>query len=94
MSTDSKYYGIMRQWIADGATLDLKSQKPIKIEVSPQDPVVQQIGSRQQIRVVATPDADPVQLCLGDEHPGVQLPAALDQPVAVPPGWSSLGIAQ
>jgi acetyltransferase-like isoleucine patch superfamily enzyme len=39
---------------ANGATLDLKSPRVVKIEVLPQDPVVQQIGSRQQMRVVAT----------------------------------------
>jgi WD40 repeat protein len=51
---DSKYYGVLRQWIASGATLDLKSPRVAKIEIFPQDPVVQQIGSRQQMRVVAT----------------------------------------
>ena len=54
MTIDSKYYGIIRQWIADGAMLDMKSPRVSKIEISPQDPVVQKIGSRQQIRVVAT----------------------------------------
>ena len=51
---DSKYYGVLHQWIASGATLDLKSPRVAKIEIFPQDPVVQQIGSRQQMRVVAT----------------------------------------
>ena len=37
-TVDSKYYGILRQWIADGATLDLKSPRVTKIEVFPQDP--------------------------------------------------------
>src|SRR5262249_16947449 len=53
-TVDSKYYGILRQWIANGATLDLKSPRVIKIELYPQDSVVQKIGSRQQMRVVAT----------------------------------------
>ncbi len=53
-TVDSKYYGILRQWIANGASLDLKSPRVTKIEVFPQDPVVQQIGSRQQMRVVAS----------------------------------------
>jgi WD40 repeat protein/mono/diheme cytochrome c family protein len=53
-TVDSKYYQILRQWIANGATLDMKSPRVAKIEVFPQDPVVQKIGSRQQIRVVAT----------------------------------------
>jgi len=50
----SKYYEIMRQWIANGAMLNMKSPRVAKIEVFPQDPVVEKIGSRQQIRVVAT----------------------------------------
>jgi WD40 repeat protein len=53
-TVDSKYYQVLRQWIANGATLDAKSPRVTKIEVLPQDPVVQQIGSRQQMRVVAT----------------------------------------
>ena len=50
----SKYYEVLRSWIADGAKLDLKAPRVTKIEISPRDPVVQQIGSRQQVRVVAT----------------------------------------
>jgi WD40 repeat protein/mono/diheme cytochrome c family protein len=53
-TVDSKYYRILRQWIANGATLDLKAPRVAKIQVLPQDPVVQKIGSRQQMRVVAT----------------------------------------
>ena len=34
------YYEILRSWIADGATLDLKSPKVSKIEVFPVNPVV------------------------------------------------------
>ena len=49
-----KYYDIMRAWIADGAKLDLAAPRVVKIEVAPRDPVVQQIGARQQVRVVAT----------------------------------------
>ncbi len=49
-----KYYEILRSWIADGAKLDLASPRVAKIEVFPRDPVVQQIGARQQVRVVAT----------------------------------------
>src|SRR5580693_9384118 len=50
----SKYYEIHRSWIADGAKLDLKAPRVTKIEIFPHDPVAQQIGSRQQVRVVAT----------------------------------------
>ncbi len=49
-----KYYDLLRTWIADGAKLDLAAPRVVKIEVSPHDPVVQQIGARQQVRVVAT----------------------------------------
>ena len=53
-TVDSKYYQILRQWIANGATLDLRSPRVVKIDVLPHDPVVQKIGARQQMRVVAT----------------------------------------
>ena len=53
-TVDSKYYQILRRWIADGATLDMKSARVVKIEIFPQDPVAQKIGSRQQMRVVAS----------------------------------------
>ena len=48
------YYDLLRTWIADGAKLDLAAPRVVKIEVTPHDPVVQQIGARQQVRVVAT----------------------------------------
>ena len=53
-TVDSKYYQILRRWIADGATLDMKSPRVTKIEIFPQDPVAQKIGSRQQMRVLAS----------------------------------------
>ncbi len=49
-----KYYDILRAWIADGAKLDLQAPRVTKIDVFPKDPVVQQIGARQQVRIVAT----------------------------------------
>jgi hypothetical protein len=49
-----KYYEILRAWIADGAKLDLKVPRVAKIDIFPHDPVVQQIGARQQVRIVAT----------------------------------------
>ncbi len=52
-SVDSKYYQILRQWIANGAMLDTNSAKVVKIELFPQEPVAQTIGARQQMRVVA-----------------------------------------
>ena len=51
---DDKYYRILRAWIADGAKLDLATPRVTKIEVSPRNPVVQTIGSKQQMRIVAT----------------------------------------
>jgi WD40 repeat protein/mono/diheme cytochrome c family protein len=48
------YYEILHDWIAQGAKLDAKSAKPARIEVYPYNPVVQRIGSRQQLRVLAT----------------------------------------
>lgn len=48
------YYELLRAWIADGAKLDLSAQRVTKIDVSPRNPVVQQLGGRQQFRVVAT----------------------------------------
>ena len=54
LKMDDKYYHIIREWIADGAKLNLESPKVAKIEIFPKDPVIQAIGSKQQMRVVAT----------------------------------------
>ncbi|MEY2410977.1 MAG: hypothetical protein QOF48_3647 [Verrucomicrobiota bacterium] len=54
MTIDTKYYQILRAWIAGGAKLDRKSARAARIEILPRNPVVQEIGSRQQMRVVAT----------------------------------------
>lgn len=51
---DSKYYRIIRDWIGSGAKLDLTAPRVASIELFPQNPVVQEIGSTQQVRVVAT----------------------------------------
>ncbi len=48
------YYQILRAWIADGAKLDMTTPRVAKIEVLPANPIVQRIGSRQQVRVLAT----------------------------------------
>jgi len=48
------YYETIRQWIAEGAVLDLNAVRVTKIEVQPIDPVIQQLGAKQQIRIVAT----------------------------------------
>ena len=48
------YYEIVRGWIADGAALKLDGPRVAKIELSPANPIVQQVGLKQQIRVLAT----------------------------------------
>jgi len=50
---EEKYYQILRQWIAGGSTLNRAAARVEKIELSPLNPVVQKIGSRQQVRVLA-----------------------------------------
>jgi WD40 repeat protein len=47
------YYELLRAWIEDGARLDLTSARVTRLEISPANPVVEAIGARQQIRVVA-----------------------------------------
>ncbi len=51
---DSNYYQMLRQWIAEGAKLDMKSPRVVKIEILPLNPVVQEIGSKQQMQIKAT----------------------------------------
>lgn len=50
----SEYYQIIREWIANGS--NLADPKPVvkSIKVSPKNPVIQEVGGQQQIRVVAT----------------------------------------
>ncbi len=47
-------YRIVREWIGAGAKLQSASPRVTKIELSPQNPVVQKVGARQQMRVIAT----------------------------------------
>jgi len=54
MQPGEPYYEIMRSWISDGAKLDLTSPRVTKLEVFPVNPVVQRIGTKQQLRVLAT----------------------------------------
>ena len=51
---NSNYYRILHTWIAEGASLNVSTSKVSKLDVYPTDPVVQQVGSRQQLRIVAT----------------------------------------
>jgi WD40 repeat protein len=53
LAPSTAYYKIIRDWIADGAHLDLTSSRVTRLEISPVNPVVEAIGARQQIRVVA-----------------------------------------
>ena len=50
----SNYYRILHAWIAEGASLNLNTAKVSKLDVYPNDPVVHRVGSRQQLRIVAT----------------------------------------
>ncbi len=54
MQPGEPYYEMLRSWIADGARLDLTGPKVTKIDVAPINPVVQRIGAKQQLRVLAT----------------------------------------
>ncbi len=47
-------YRIVREWIGAGAKLNAGAPRVTKIELSPQNPVVQRVGARQQMRVLAT----------------------------------------
>ena len=48
------YYQVVREWLAGGSRLNSATPRVTSITVFPQNPVVEAIGSRQQIRVVAT----------------------------------------
>jgi WD40 repeat protein len=50
----STYYETLREWIANGAELNLTSPHVASIKVTPNNPVIETIGARQQVRVVAT----------------------------------------
>ncbi len=50
---DSRYYHVIRQWIADGAKLDPQAARVASIELFPKNPVIQNLGGRQQFRVIA-----------------------------------------
>ncbi len=54
MKVGEDYYEILRAWIADGARVNLASPRVTAIALSPQNPVVQEIGQQQQMRVTAT----------------------------------------
>jgi hypothetical protein len=47
------YYETLKAWISQGAKLNMKTPRVTSIEISPKNPVLERIGHRQQIRVVA-----------------------------------------
>ena len=49
----SKYYQVLRRWIAEGAQLDFEAPRVATITIEPETPVVQDIGARQQMRITA-----------------------------------------
>ncbi|MCO8121576.1 DUF1549 domain-containing protein [Stieleria sp. TO1_6] len=53
MTKGDPYHAILRRWIADGSQLNLQSQRVKRLVVYPINPVVQKIGTRQQVRLVA-----------------------------------------
>ena len=53
IKTDDPSYAVLRRWVADGARLDPKTVKVARIKVFPTDPLVERIGTRQQLRVLA-----------------------------------------
>jgi WD40 repeat protein/mono/diheme cytochrome c family protein len=48
------YYELIRDWIADGARLELATPRVTAITITPSDPAIPRIGGKQQMRVVAT----------------------------------------
>jgi hypothetical protein len=54
MQPGEPYFEAIRNWIVRGAKLDKTTPKVTKIELTPQNPTIQQIGLKQQLRVLAT----------------------------------------
>jgi WD40 repeat protein/mono/diheme cytochrome c family protein len=48
------YYELLKSWIEDGAKLNTSSPRVARIDISPQNPIVQRVGGKQQFRIVAT----------------------------------------
>ncbi|MEZ6136953.1 MAG: DUF1549 and DUF1553 domain-containing protein [Pirellulaceae bacterium] len=53
MTKDSVYYHALRNWIAEGAAVDLTSTKVARIEITPEKPIIEREGAWQQFRVLA-----------------------------------------
>ena len=54
MRRGDPYHAILRNWIAGGSQLNLDSARVTKLEIFPKNPVVQSIGDKQQVRLVAS----------------------------------------
>ncbi len=54
LTEDSDYYQTLLRWIEGGAQYDPESARVTSISVQPANPIVEKIGSQQQMRVVAT----------------------------------------
>lgn len=48
------FYEILKGWIAEGASLNLSTPRVTKLEIYPQNPIIQKEGDRQQFRLFAT----------------------------------------
>ncbi len=48
------YHEILRQWVADGGKLNVKTPKVTRLEIQPTYPILQRSGEKQQFRVLAT----------------------------------------
>jgi hypothetical protein len=51
---EEPYYEVVRQWIAEGAKLDLAAPRVTAIEVFPRNPILPRAGMKQQMAVIAT----------------------------------------
>ena len=51
---DTRYYRLLRDWIRDGAKLDLDTPKVTAVEIFPKNPILVDADWQQQMRVVAT----------------------------------------
>ncbi|MCZ2342096.1 MAG: DUF1553 domain-containing protein [Bacteroidales bacterium] len=54
IKTSDPYYKILRNWIAGGAKLNLSAPRVTSIALSPENPVIDKPGQKQQFQVIAT----------------------------------------
>ncbi len=47
------YYETLKAWISQGAKLDLTTPRVTSIEMFPKNPIIERVGARQQMRVIA-----------------------------------------